>query len=214
MALVDLSEVVILGPGSEWFWAMAQFVVVAVTGLAIFRQLHAQRASAVYDQMSDWRHEFDGPAMTRHKLALMLAIKDRAPSAGLPRANDEVPDYFELVGYLISRGHVNVEDFWNDSRELVSFYWGVLAPYIEKERTTKDDPTLYQWFEWLERELTRIDMRRLGRARTFDPQTRSRAIEDRIAVLRVRLDRSRDGWSGDTAPDVPAGVIDATSPDA
>lgn len=203
MPLVDLGELVILGPGSEWFWAMAQFVVVAVTGLAIFRQLHAQRSSAVYDQMSAWRHEFDGPAMTRHKLALMQAIKNRAPSAGIPRANDEVPDYFDLVGYLISRRHVRAEDFWNDSRELVSFYWGALAPYIEQERATKDDPTLYQWFEWLEHEMTRLDMRRLGRARTFDALNRSSAIADRIAVLAVRLDRLRDGWSGDSAMDGP-----------
>jgi len=196
MPLVNLTDIVILGPGSEWFWSMTQFVVVALTGLAIFRQLRAQRSTAVYDQMSAWTNDFDGPTMTRNKLALMLAIKDRAPSAGLPRANDEVPDFFERVGYLISRGHVRIEDFWSNSRELVSFYWGVLAPYIEQERTTTDDPTLYQWFEWLERQMTRVDMRRLGRARTFDPVTRSSAIADRIAVLRARLDRSRDGWPG------------------
>ena len=128
MTFINTDGMAIIGPGSEWFWIMAQFVALAVTGLAILRQLRAQRSAAVFDQMAAWSHEFDEPTMTRHKLALMLAIQDPDPSSGLPHANLEVPDYFERVGYLISRGHVSSEDFWSGSREIVAFYWGVLAP--------------------------------------------------------------------------------------
>jgi hypothetical protein len=189
--MINTNGLVLIGPGSEWFWIMAQFVALAVTGLAIIRQLRAQRSSAVFDQMAAWSHEFDEPSMTRHKLALMLAIQDREPSSGLPHANLEVPDYFERVGYLISRGHVSSEDFWSGSREIVAFYWGVLVPYVEREREVRADPTIYQWFEWLELEMRRVDERRLGRSRSFDPATRTSAIAERIAVFRVRLDRER-----------------------
>jgi hypothetical protein len=48
---------------------------------------------------------------------------------------------------LIWRGHVNIEDFWTDSRPLVAFDWGVLAPYIKQERARSADPTVYRWFE-------------------------------------------------------------------
>jgi hypothetical protein len=211
---LDLDDFVFLGPGSEWFWIMAQFAALAVTGLAILRQLRAQRSAAVFDQMSAWSRDFDGPRMTRHKLALMLAIQGRNPDSGLPRANDEVPDFFERVGYLISRGHVNVEDFWSDSRMLVAFYWGILAPYIEQERATSADPTVYRWFEWLELEFRRIDQRRLGRSRSFDPATRASAILDRIAVLRARMERERETWGPLSAADELAAPALTQAPDA
>jgi hypothetical protein len=66
---------------------------------------------------------------------------------------------------------------------------GCLAPYIEREREVRADPTIYRWFEWLELEMQKIDKRRLGRTRAFDPAARDAAIADRIAVFRVRLDR-------------------------
>jgi hypothetical protein len=192
--LINLDNFTIVGPGSEWFWVMAQFLALALTGLAILRQLHAQRSAALYEQMSSWAHEFAEPRMTRHKLALMLAIEHREPRSGLPRANDEVPDFFERLGYLISRGHVRLEDVWADQREIVGFYWGVLAPYIEHERDNRGDPTIYQSFEWLELQMRRLDKRRLRRSRVFDPSTRTAAIADRIAVMRIRLDREREAW--------------------
>ena len=136
-----------------------------------------------------WNHEFDEPSMTRNKLALMLAIQGRDPASGFPRANDEVADYFQRVGYLISRGHVNSEDFWNGSREIVAFYWGILAPYTEREREQRADPTIHRWFEGLELEMQRIDKKRLGRSRAFDPAVRTAAIADRVAVLTARMDR-------------------------
>jgi hypothetical protein len=212
--LVDLDDFVLLGPGSEWFWIMAQFAALAVTGLAILRQLRAQRSAAVFDQMSAWSREFDGPRMTRHKLALMLAIDVRNPDSGLPRANDEVPDFFERVGYLISRGHVNVEDFWSDSRMVVAFYWGILAPYIERERATSADPTVYRWFEWLELEFRKLDERRLGRSRSFDPATRASAIAERIAVLAARMERDRETWRPLSAADELAVPALTQAPDA
>jgi hypothetical protein len=214
MRLMDLDDFVLLGPGSEWFWIMGQFAALAITGLAILRQLRAQRSAAVFDQMSAWSREFDGPRMTRHKLALMLAIQSRDPDSGLPRANDEVPDFFERVGYLISRGHVNVEDFWSDSRPVVAFYWGVMAPYIKQERARTADSTVYRWFEWLELEMRRIDRRRLGGSRSFDPATSASAIADRIAVLRERMERERETWAPSSDADELAAPALAQASDA
>lgn len=207
MSLVNLDNLTIIGPGSEWFWVMAQFAALAFTGLAILRQLQAQRSAALYDHMSAWAHEFAEPRMTRRKLALMIAIQQRDPASGLPRANDEVPDYFERLGYLVSQGHLRLADVWADQREIVAFYWGVLAPYIEQERTRTGDPTIYHSFEWLEYQMRRIDMRRLGRSRVFDPSRRTAAISDRIAVLRARLDRERESWPDEIDADDAAAVV-------
>ena len=132
--MIDLEGFVLLGPGSEWFWVMAQFFALAGTGLAIFRQLRAQRSESRFDQLQAWNREFFEPHMVLVKLALLRALKGRTPDEGLPAAHDEVPDFFERLGYLIHRGHASSEDFWNNARPLVSFYWGVLEPYILTSR--------------------------------------------------------------------------------
>jgi hypothetical protein len=193
---INTDGMALIGPGSEWLWTMAQFLALAITGLAIFRQLRAQRSASLFDQTGAWDREFEGPRMVRQKLALLLAIEDRDPAEGLPVANDEVPDFFDRLGYLVSRGHVGVEDFWQFARPVVSFYWGVLAPYIERDRAANDDPTFYHWFELLELEMRRIDMKRTGRAVVFDPATRDRKIAERIPNFRSKLLRERDDWPG------------------
>jgi len=37
--LVNLEGSAIFGPGSQWFWSMAQFILVAVTLIGIYYQL-------------------------------------------------------------------------------------------------------------------------------------------------------------------------------
>jgi len=194
--LINTDGMAFIGPGSEWYWTAVSGLALIITFLAIYRQLRAQRSASLYDQMNSWDREFEGPRMVRQKLALLLEIEHRDPAEGLPPANDEVPDFFERLGYLVSRGHVGVEDFWHDARPVVSFYWGVLAPYIEHDRTAHDDPTFYHWFESLELEMRRIDVKRTGRAVVFDPATRDRKIAVRIAVFRSKLLRETDDWPG------------------
>ena len=151
--------------------------------------------------------------MVRNKLALLFELEHRDPIAGHPRANEEVPDFFERVGYLVSRGHLAAEDFWNDARPVVRFYWGVLAPYIEHDRAVSGDPTIYHWFEWLELEMRRIDVKRTGQAAVFDPATRATEIAARIAIFRSLMQRDSEGWTGPVpAHDVTRRVVSAPSP--
>ena len=41
--LINTDGLAFFGPGSEWFWSMLQFAVVAITLYAIYRQLRAQQ---------------------------------------------------------------------------------------------------------------------------------------------------------------------------
>ena len=134
--MIRLDDIVLIGPGSEWFWVMAQFLALAGTGAAILRQLRVERSASLFEHMTQWDHEFQGPEMTRAKLALLLAIQGRSISLGPPRNADEIPDFFERIGYLVSRGHVHADDFWNDGAwAVVEFYWAVLEPYIRHDRS-------------------------------------------------------------------------------
>jgi len=41
--MIESGELVFIGPGSEWFWVMLQFVTLSVTFYAIYRQLRLQQ---------------------------------------------------------------------------------------------------------------------------------------------------------------------------
>lgn len=194
MKLINTDGMAFIGPGSEWFWTALQFTTLAITFLAIYRQVRAQRSASLYEQLTTWNLEFLGPRMVRDKLALLVEIEHRDPALGLPLANDEVPDFFERIGYLVSRGHVRSDDFWNDARPIISFYWGVLAPYIEHDREVGDDLTIYHWFEWLELEMRRIDVKRGGHPVVFDPATRTAEIAQRIEIFKAKLLREDATW--------------------
>jgi hypothetical protein len=204
--LINTDGMAFIGPGSEWFWTALQFSALAITFVAIYRQVRAQRSASLYEQLTAWNVEFLGPKMVRDKLALLLEIERRDPALGFPLANDEVPDFFERLGYLVSRGDVRREDFWNDARPVLSFYWGVLAPYIEHDRQASGDPTLYRWFEWVELEMRKIDLKRTGRVVVFDPSSRASEIADRIEIFRAKLLREDARWISKVSPNQPASL--------
>ncbi|HET8785070.1 MAG TPA: hypothetical protein VFM38_05500, partial [Candidatus Limnocylindrales bacterium] len=74
--------IVFLGPGSEWFWSMAQFVVVAVTLVGIYYQFRLQRSANAFDQLNRISEESYSEPMLRAKLQVARAIV----------AGEEVPE--------------------------------------------------------------------------------------------------------------------------
>ncbi|MDL2335598.1 MAG: hypothetical protein QFC55_06175 [Chloroflexota bacterium] len=193
--MIAADDLVLIGPGSEWFWVMAQFIALAVTGLAIFRQLRTQRSASVYEQETEMWQEFESPTMIRSKLALMLALKGRDPSAGLPVDTDEVADFFQRIGYLSAQGHFDPETLWSDgSWQVVEFYWGLLEPYIKADRAGSSDPTFYRWFEWLDAQMRRLGTKHGEAHPPFDASQRERQLDARIDIFRAKLRRFDPGW--------------------
>ena len=195
MPLVSVGDLVILGPGSEWLWTMAQFIALGLTGLAIFRQLRSQRSASLYEHMAEWDQEWADVPMVRAKLSLLLELQHRDPSSGLPLLGDEVPDLFERLGYLVARGHINAEDFWQDGGwSVAEWYWQVLQPYIQSDREREPTAIPYAWFEWLERKMRQIDAEHGEAHPRFDESTRDAQIAARIEIFRLKLEREQPGW--------------------
>ena len=42
MTLINTDGLALIGPGSEWFWTALQFTALAITFVAIYRQLQVQ----------------------------------------------------------------------------------------------------------------------------------------------------------------------------
>ena len=52
MTFINTDGMAFIGPGSEWFWTALSGIVLAVTFLAIYRQLRLQRNQGAIEQIA------------------------------------------------------------------------------------------------------------------------------------------------------------------
>jgi hypothetical protein len=53
VTLVNTSGMAFFGPGSEWFWAALQFTALAITFIAIYRQLRVARSARAVELVAE-----------------------------------------------------------------------------------------------------------------------------------------------------------------
>ena len=149
MKLVNLDEFVIVGPGSEWFWTMVSGVVLAITFIAIYRQLRLQRDAGAITQAQDIYREWTSERMARAKLQALIGIRDGAdPAATLTSAVD-VGDFWEGQAYLVKAGNIERKLVYNSMGPSVRIWWGLLAPSAQVARRQAKDQGVWIDFEWL-----------------------------------------------------------------
>ena len=68
MQLVNLDGLVILGPGSEWFWTMLSGIFVPITFYLLYRQLRLQASTASIEQVRRLAGEWDSEEMAMSAL--------------------------------------------------------------------------------------------------------------------------------------------------
>jgi hypothetical protein len=108
MELVNTTGMAFIGPGSEWFWGAISGLILAVTFIAIYRQLRVQRDAAAIQQLTDLEHEWSSERMARAKLTLLVALETGAGRDELSnRAVSEIGFFWQRVGYLVRTGHVD-----------------------------------------------------------------------------------------------------------
>jgi hypothetical protein len=141
--------IVLLGPGSEWFWSMAQFVIVAVTFLAIYYQLRLQRHAAAIEQIRAISREWTQELMTRAKLDVLTLIRDGADPATTMTAGGDIADFWEDLAYLARAGSINRKLIYDSLGPAVRIWWGILAPSAQVAREQANDRGIWIDFEWL-----------------------------------------------------------------
>ena len=75
MKLINTDGLAFIGPGSEWFWTAVSGLVLAITFLAIYRQLRLQRDAAATEQVNGLLNEWSSERMARAKLTVLLALE-------------------------------------------------------------------------------------------------------------------------------------------
>ena len=187
MKIINTDGMALIGPGSEWLWTALSGLVLAVTFVAIYRQLRMQRSAAAIEQLERIEREISSERITRCRLELALAQRDGVDPANLPiHTSAPIVNFWERVGSLARRGHLDLELLWDGGS---AFYcqsdWVRLSPSVLKGRTEDGNPTLGEHFEWLVREVE-AKAARAG-IRLDDAAQQEAHRESSIAGLRAML---------------------------
>jgi hypothetical protein len=82
--LINTDGLALIGPGSEWFWTAISGIVLAVTFLAIYRQLRLQRSQGAIEQIAAFTREWNSERMLVHRRNVLIALRDGTDRKVLP----------------------------------------------------------------------------------------------------------------------------------
>ena len=149
MQLVDSSGALI-GPGSEWFWAMLQFVIVTGTLIGLYRQLRLQSSQDAIERLGAFDREWRDELNSRVCLEILIALRDGVDRAHIPEGLAiSIGAFWEKIGGLVRAGHIDQELLWNGSGGDCAVWWTTLAPLTRRLRADVEGPTYLENFEWL-----------------------------------------------------------------
>lgn len=136
-------------PGSEWFWASFNCVLVLITICVIWRQLRLQGYSHVIQSMFVFDEKWRSQEMT---IARREVCANYSPtSTDLNRPEDFVARFFEDLANYVLQGALPLRFVWTTYSYEVDHYWPMLQPAILRLREETGDPTLFVHFERLHR---------------------------------------------------------------
>ena len=128
MKILNTDGLVLFGPGSEWLWFMLQFLALATTFYAIYRQLRLQASHGAVEQVEGLNREYDSERMLRYRLAIAVAERDEiAYPLGAARA---IVNFWEGLGGLVRKGHLDANLYWDSSGSNCQTAWASLEPFV------------------------------------------------------------------------------------
>jgi hypothetical protein len=186
--LVNTDQLTLIGGGSEWFWTAMSGVVLAVTFLAIYRQLRLGRSQGAIAQLEAFAREWNSERLLIFRRDVLLAARSSNDAAALPEgAASTIGNYWEGIAALTRGGHLDRRLLWNQYGNTCQAWWDVLKPYVVAARSRSNDPTNYEDFEWLVGVLDGLDRRSGAGSRPGPDAWRDRAItaiDEMLAVER------------------------------
>ena len=161
--------------------AAATWLVAVGTVLLMWWQMYQQRELNSASTILALRDRYDTAQMqaSRRRLSQYL-LNSREPHD----ADIAVMRFFELIGFLTRRRVLDRRMVWNAFGGWVTSYHYLLThpvDRIQEWRKRFHDPLVFAEFEWLDREMTRLDLELSG------SQSQVTRQEDSEGILRNEL---------------------------
>jgi hypothetical protein len=194
--LINTDGMAFIGPGSEWFWTAVTAVVVAVTFIAIYRQLSVQAAANATGRLESLWADWSTYDMQYYRLVLCLHLKYEGTQGTVVPVNlswekvRPVAVYIGDVARLVRRGHLSMDEVgpWS----AIFRQWVVaLRPFFELRRAIGATyGTGNRDLEWLATRLEEWDVKH-GGPRPLVPTSvwLDDVIERTTANLRLEQER-------------------------
>jgi hypothetical protein len=203
--LVNWQGSAIFGTGSEWFWSMAQFVVVVVTLGGIYRQLRTQGAANALQRIDSLQGQWSSERLTYIRLALCLHLRYEGSGSTTYATALPLADFIENLYDLHEQGYISLREIAYSWGRSIQIYWAFLAPTIEQQRLEDGDPNIYLGFERLNTLLRQRDVKSGTRPLNLDPSTFPNVLDEVIRRNTEKL-RLEQGWKSGVIPTAPATV--------
>lgn len=148
---MNLQNIVLIGPGSEWFWTAAQFVAVVISLVAIYGQLKAQSGANFVQRMEALQARWDSPRMAYCRLELALHLRYQEPDPACYLKAMPLLDFFADLYNMEVEGHIRINEIaanWNRSiQEWVAF----TEALVRDRREATNNPLIYDLEPLLEK---------------------------------------------------------------
>ena len=185
MRFINTDGMAFIGPGSEWFWTAISGIVLAVTFIAIYRQLSIARSTGAREELASFEREWSSERQMRYRLDICVALRDGADRAHLPDGPaDGLMNWWEGVAQLARSGDLGRKALYTSSRVICQRWWLTLAPHALRSREEAGDGAIWEDFEWLAGLMAEMD-RRTGKA-TVDAASLG-SLEEEIKSLQSRI---------------------------
>src|SRR5689334_15169109 len=160
MRLFSADEIVLVGPGSEWFWTAVSGIVLAVTFVAIYRQLALARSANAFEQVERMTSIWESELASRHKLAILESIAAGTPLDSIPQGSATfVQNFWEQNAALVRAGHVDLKMMYPQFGPNIRYWHAVTAPNMRRYRQ-ENQVRVFEYFDWLNDRMTEVDRHR------------------------------------------------------
>ena len=205
MKLINTDGMALFGPGSEWFWTALSGIVLAVTFIAVYRQLRAQASANALVRLETLDGRYHSRLLTLAKLRTALSLRYGEREPGMSREMWVVMEFFTDVAGLLEEGYISfkeVEDNWGLS---IQVWAALLREPIREEREHDRDPLILSDIEPLVARLRARLVARGGQPPEIDAASTPEYLDVLIARNTASLELMRDLESGVIPrPPVPA----------
>ena len=193
MTLINLKGLSFFGPGSEWFWSMLQFALVAITLIGIYRQLQAQRWATEVALRTALQDQWTGERMVRTHLAAAMHVLQGQP--GVSASLEDVANWMEGLSEDMERGLLQRDYIWSVHRIAIQGWWASMATRIMEQRAIKGH-LLWVGFENLAQEMAKLDREAGLQQMDLSPEKIREGLQELIAASIERLELENDLKSG------------------
>jgi hypothetical protein len=209
--LINWQGSAIFGLGSEWFWSMAQFVVVVVTLGGIYRQLRAQGAANALHRIESLQGRYTSERMEYTKLALALDLKYEAMSNRTRALASPLLNFFVDLGNLHEEGYISLNEITDSWGRPIQIWGALLAPVVQRQRVIEGIPDMWD-FHKLMAGVRELEAKRGIPLLQLDQSTLPELL-DFVIEHHTANQRLEQEWKSGVIPTAPATVAQASTLD-